>query len=125
MSNLTLTRQRVIAFDETQKEVAEILECTYDEISDMQIDIGCEFVEKYFEKDKLMIILIKKDNMFWNWWRNKWHNIDSCFTISAALSDWSVSLCRSEYERLHDVEKALQTLRPPRFVILPTLKHTA
>ncbi|MFT3750932.1 MAG: hypothetical protein QM768_21640 [Agriterribacter sp.] len=128
MSILTLPQQRVQEFNYAQGAIAERLGYKYHAISRMQYETGEAFLAAYFKDEPVMCSLMSRDRIFWNWWRNEWHERHEVFLDDVEMSACSVAYQRLVYQEANSVERLLTILRPPRIVyrgVLPLLNKTA
>lgn len=128
MSILTQPQQRVMEFHAAQSAIAERLGYKYHSISRMQYETGEAFLDAYLKDDTVMCEMMKRDKLYWNWWRNEWHERHTAFLDDLELSLRPIAFQKLVYQEANSVEKLLEILRPPRIVyrgVLPLLKRTA
>ncbi len=87
-----------------KSEICRLLEWTELEYAEFQYKTGCQYLQAYIPNDPQGIDELLNHKLFWNWWKNQWHNRDFAFMLDSEkeLSDLNIGNKRLIYMHYHD-----------------------
>jgi hypothetical protein len=104
--------------------ICNLLDWTELEYGEFQFKSGCSYLQHYIPNDPHGIDELLKHRMFWNWWRNQWHNRDFAFMLDSnnELSKLCLSNKRLLYMHYHDARMLAAEIAPNAIIIADAYK---
>jgi hypothetical protein len=107
-----------------KREICRLLKWDELQYCEFQYRYGCEYLQHFLPGDPVGIDLLLKQRLYWNWWKNQWHNRDHAFLASVALH--LVSLTMEDltviYTYHHDVRILVREISPNGIILSSSYK---
>jgi hypothetical protein len=104
--------------------ICHLLDWTELEYGEFQFKSGCSYLQHYIPNDPNGIDELLQHKIFWNWWKNQWHNRDFAFMLDSnnELSQLNVANRRILYVHYHDARMLAAEIAPNAIIIADAYK---
>lgn len=104
--------------------ICHLLDWTEVEYGEFQFKSGCSYLQHYIPNDPDGIDELLQHRIFWNWWKNQWHNRDFAFMLDSnnELSQLSIANRRILYRHYHDARMLAAEIAPNAIIIADAYK---
>lgn len=104
--------------------ICHLLDWTEVEYGEFQFKSGCSYLQHYIPNDPDGIDELLQHKIFWNWWKNQWHNRDFAFMLDSnnELIQLSVANRRILYVHYHDARMLAAEIAPNAIIIADAYK---
>lgn len=104
--------------------ICHLLNWSEVEYGEFQFKSGCSYLQHYIPNDPDGIDELLQHRIFWNWWKNQWHNRDFAFMLDSnnELSQLSVANRRILYVHYHDARMLAAEIAPNAIIIADAYK---
>ncbi len=99
--------------------ICRLLNWTDLEYGEFQYKCGCLYLQHYISNDPQGIDELLQHKLFWNWWKNQWHNRDFAYMIDSEqqLDKLSISNKRLLYMHAHDPKMLAMEIAPNSIIL--------
>lgn len=116
---MTQIEQRKQQADMLKQEVCRLLEWDELQYGEFQYKIGCQYLQHFISIDPVAIDTLTRNKLYWNWWKNQWHDRDFGYLTNPWLYHPDVpvedKLCI--YRFYHDAEVLSLEISPNGIIL--------
>lgn len=107
--------ESITEHEKIKQQILKVLNWNDEEYFWYQIECGIKYLQLYLPNDVEGQELLKKQSMFWNWWKNHWYAREQAFVHTTEIM--CLSLCVELYYSLHDANELVKEIKPGRVIL--------